>query len=115
MSWKITPRIAAELIAHEGIVREAYKDSVGVWTWSIGVTDASGHLVGRYKDNPQSLERCFEIFEWLLRTRYLPAVQEAFAGHELKEHELGGALSFHYNTGAIHLPARGANVITRKA
>lgn len=101
MSWKITPRIAAELIAHEGIVREAYKDSVGVWTWSIGVTDASGHHVQRYKDNPQPLARCLQIYEWLLRTRYLPPVQRAFAGHDLSENELGGALSFHYNTGAI--------------
>ena len=101
MSWTITPRIAAELIAHEGIVREAYKDSVGVWTWSIGVTDKSGHLVGRYKDDPQPLERCLEIYEWLLRTRYLPSVQAAFAGHDLTENQLGGALSFHYNTGGI--------------
>ena len=97
----LTPRIAAELIAREGLVREAYRDTAGVWTWSVGVTDTSGHLVERYRDNPQTVERCLEIYLWLLRTRYLPAVLEAFAGHDLAENELGAALSFHWNTGAI--------------
>ena len=102
MSWKITPNIAAELIAHEGLVREAYRDVVGIWTWGIGVTSASGHKVyPRYVDNPQTLKRCFEVFEWLVRTKYLPPVQAAFAGHTLSEAELGAALSFHYNTGGI--------------
>ena len=102
MSWKITPKIAAELVAHEGIVLEAYKDSVDVWTWSVGITSASGHKVWpRYVDNPQTPARCLEVYEWVLRTNYLPAVQEAFAGHTLTEAQLGGALSFHYNTGGI--------------
>ncbi|WP_068070858.1 lysozyme [Novosphingobium lentum] len=98
----ITPRIAIELIAHEGIVREAYRDGGGVWTWSVGITDASGHaVVPRYKDNPQSLAHCLGVFLWLLRTRYLPQVLAAFGAHALTEAELGAALSFHWNTGAI--------------
>ena len=56
MSNIITVKIAQEIVSHEAIVREAYKDSVGVWTWSVGITNASGHKVfPRYKDNPQSL------------------------------------------------------------
>ncbi len=102
MSWEITSKIAGELIQHEGLVREAYKDSVGVWTWSVGVTSSSGHKVyPRYKDNPQPLKRCFEVYEWLLRTKYLPPVQRAFDGRTLTESQLGAALSFHYNTGGI--------------
>lgn len=97
----ITPRIAAELIAHEGIVTEAYRDSVGVWTWSVGITDASGHRVGRYRDQPQPLHRCLEIYLWALQNRYLPAVLDAFGPIRPKEHELAAALSFHWNTGAI--------------
>jgi len=98
----LTPRIAIELIAHEGIAREAYKDSVGVWTWSVGVTDASGHSVfPRYKDQPQPLEHCLGVYLWLLRTRYLPPVLTAFGSHEPTEAELAAALSFHWNTGAI--------------
>lgn len=97
----ITARIAAELIAHEGIVLEAYKDSVGVWTWSVGVTDASGHRVGRYRDAPQPLSRCLQVYLWLLRTRYMPPVLAAFGDRPPQEHELAAALSFHWNTGAI--------------
>lgn len=98
---KITAQMAAELLSHEGLVREAYKDSVGVWTWSVGITDASGHKVGRYKDNPQPIERCLEVYIWALETNYLPAVLDTFKGVELTEEELTAALSFHYNTGAI--------------
>ncbi len=97
----ITPRIAAELIAHEGIVREAYLDSVGVWTWSVGLTDASGHKVARYRDNPQTLSHCLAVFVWALRRNYLPAVLEAFGSYQPQEHELAAALSFHWNTGGI--------------
>ena len=99
---ELTPRIALELIAHEGIVTEAYRDSVGVWTWSVGVTDASGHTVfPRYKDRPQPLEHCLGVYLWLLREKYLPPVLAAFGRHDPSEAELGAALSFHWNTGAI--------------
>lgn len=97
----LTKRALIELVSHEGIVKEAYKDSKGIWTWGIGVTDASGHKVGRYIDNPQSIKRVVEIFKWLLETQYLPDVLEAFKGVQLNEHQLAAAVSFHYNTGAI--------------
>lgn len=97
----LTKRALLELVSHEAIVLEAYKDSKGIWTWGIGVTDKSGHRVGRYKDNPQSLKRVIEIFKWLVEKNYLPDVLEAFKGHTLSENELAAALSFHYNTGAI--------------
>lgn len=98
---RLTPRVALELISHEAIVPEAYRDSVGVWTWGVGVTNASGHDVSRYVDNPQSIERCLEIYLWLLRTNYIPAVEQAFSGHTLTEAQFAAALSFHYNTGKI--------------
>ena len=102
MSFEITTKVAQEIASHEGLIREAYKDSVGVWTFSIGITNASGHQVyPRYKDNPQTLKRCLELYVWLLETNYAPTVQHVFAGFDLQEHEFGGALSFHYNTGAI--------------
>lgn len=97
----LTPRIAAELISHEGIVPEAYKDSIGVWTWGVGITDASGHTVGRYIDNPQSIEKCLEIYLWSVREKYLPKVLRAFEGVHLTEAQIAAALSFNYNTGAI--------------
>lgn len=98
---KLSKRTLLELVSHEGIVKEAYKDSKGIWTWGIGVTNASGHNVNRYKDNPQTLKRVIEVFEWLVRVKYLPDVEDAFEGFPLTEAQLAAALSFHYNTGAI--------------
>lgn len=100
-SSDITERVAMELIQHEAIVQEAYKDSQGIWTWGVGVTSASGHSVERYKDNPQPLAKCLAIYVWLLREKYAPAVRQAFSGRELTEAQFAAALSFHYNTGAI--------------
>jgi len=97
----LTVRGASEIIEHEAIVFEWYKDSKGVGTWGIGVTDKSGHNVDRYKDNPQTLDRVLEIYIWLLKTGYMPDVLKAFSGFPLNEHQLSAALSFHYNTGAI--------------
>ena len=97
----LTTRICLEVAAHEAVIRQAYKDSVGVWTWSVGITSASGHKVERYIDNPQPLRKCLDVWIWLMQEKYLPAVLEAFRGHELTEAQLGAALSFHWNTGAI--------------
>lgn len=98
---QVTEKTMLEIIEHEGIILEMYKDSVGVETWGVGVTDKSGHDVTRYKDNPSTLQRALEVYEWLLRTRYLPAVLAAFKPYPLTEHELAAALSFHWNTGRI--------------
>ena len=98
---QLTARVVLEVATHEAIVREAYKDSKGIWTWAIGVTDASGHAVLRYKDQPQTLEHCIAVSVWLMKNKYLPAVLEEFKGHKLTEAQLAAALSFHYNTGRI--------------
>lgn len=97
---KITPRVALELASHEGLVRQAYKDSVGVWTWSIGITNASGHNVDRYIGKPQTLERCLEIYVWALE-KYADDVRKVFKDKPLNEHQFAAAVSFHYNTGGI--------------
>lgn len=101
----LSERILLELAEHEGLVLEAYKCSAGVLTWAFGVTAASGHRVLRYDTTRggqrSTIERAVEIFEWLLRDKYLPQVQIAFKGRELTEAQLAAALSFHWNTGAI--------------
>jgi lysozyme len=99
---KLTARIAKELISHEAIVREAYLDSKNVWTWSVGITNASGHEVyPAYLDKPQSIRLCLEVYIERLKKKYIPGVDAAFAGHSLTEAQYGAALSFHFNTGAI--------------
>lgn len=94
---ELTPRVVAYVASEEGLCKEAYKDSKGIWTWALGVTNDSGHQVyPRYKDNPQTLERCFEVSVWLLKEKYLPTILK---GPELNEAQLAAALSFHWNSG----------------
>lgn len=97
---KLTKNIVLEVASHEAIVRQAYKDSVGKWTWSVGLTSATGHNVERYIDKPQAIEHCLSIYIWAL-DRYAREVDEAFAPKKLTEEQKAAALSFHWNTGAI--------------
>lgn len=97
----LSEKMLLEIAEHEGLVLEAYLDSVNVWTWGFGVTDKSGHLVGRYRGKRSTVVRAIEVYEWLLREKYLPEVIAAFRGRELTEAQLTAALSFHWNTGAI--------------
>lgn len=100
MTNPITYRTALEIAYHEAIVRQAYKDSVGVWTWSVGLTSATGHDVTRYIGKPQTLEHCLVIYVWALNN-YADAVRKAFAGTPLTEAQFAAALSFQWNTGSI--------------
>lgn len=96
---KIDYQVALEVASHEAIVRSAYKDTKGIWTWSIGLTNSSGHNVERYIDKPQTLEHCLRIYVWALE-KYANDVRKAFT-KPLSQAQFAAALSFHYNTGAI--------------
>lgn len=91
---------ALEIASHEAVVRQAYKDSGGVWTWSVGLTSACGHDVTRYIGRPQTMEHCLRIYAWALE-KYADDVREAFRGHTLTKAQFAAALSFHWNTGGI--------------
>lgn len=97
---KVDYDIALEVASHEAIIRRAYRDSQNVWTWSVGLTNATGHNVERYIGKPQSLEHCLAVYVWALE-RYAQAVREAFKGTLLTKAQFAAALSFHWNTGAI--------------
>lgn len=101
----LSERMLLEIAEHEGLVLEAYRCSAGVLTWGFGVTNASGHRVERYDTQNggqrSSIERAVEVFEWLLRTKYVPEVRRAFGRTALTEAQLTAAISFHWNTGAI--------------
>lgn len=102
MAHALTANIAMELISHEAIVTEAYRDSGGIWTWGIGITNRSGHIVHpRYLDRPQTLRHCLDVFADVVRTTYLPVVARVFADYPLTEAQVGAALSFQYNTGGL--------------
>lgn len=98
---EIDEQSALEIVFHEAIIRQAYKDSKNIWTWGPGITSASGHSVERYIGNPQPMERVLEVYLWLLRTKYVPEVLEAFEGTTLTRAQFTAAVSFHWNTGAI--------------
>jgi lysozyme len=101
MADLLTPRAACEIVSHEAIVQEWYLDSSNIGTWGVGVTNASGHRVDRYKNNPATIEECLAVYCWLLRNRYIPDVMHAFGSHQPTEWQFAAALSFHYNTGAV--------------
>lgn len=92
--------VALEVASHEAIVRQTYKDSVGINTWSIGLTNKSGHNVDRYIGKPQTLEHCLAVYVWALED-YAERVRRAFHGFSLSKNEFAAALSFEWNTGSI--------------
>lgn len=92
--------VAMEVASHEALIRQTYKDSVGVLTWCVGMTNATGHTVQRYIGNPASLQHCMNIYAWALGN-YAAGVYRAFAGHKLTKAQFAAALSFHWNTGKI--------------
>lgn len=96
----LTYKMALEVACHEAIVRQAYLDSQENWTWSVGLTDESGHRVERYINNPQPLEHCLAVYVWALNN-YAKKVRAEFDSHSYTEEQFAAALSFHWNTGAI--------------
>lgn len=97
---KVDYDIALEVASHEAIIRQAYRDSVSIWTWSVGITSKSGHNVERYIGKPQTLEHCLAVYVWALE-KYADDVRAAFKGYSLTKPQFAAALSFHFNTGAI--------------
>lgn len=92
--------VAMEVASHEAIIRQTYKDSVGKLTWSVGMTNATGHTVERYISKPAPLFQCLSIYVWALKN-YSSAVLRAFKGYPLTKEQFAAAMSFHWNTGAI--------------
>jgi len=101
VAGSVTMRVVLETVEHESIVQEAYKDSVGVWTWSVGLTAASGVDPLPYKDKPAPLSTCLKASVERMRNKYGPEVTKAFKGRALTESQFAAALSWHWNTGAI--------------
>ncbi len=83
---------------HEGVVLRAYRDAVGVWTIGAGLTAASGVVVPK-AGTVITAEEASRLLSLALRRNYEPAVRKAMPG--AKQHEFDGAVSFHFNTGAI--------------
>lgn len=100
MAMKVSLAGAMEIIGHEAIVLSRYRDSKGIWTIGVGHTASAG------KPNPAtfkgslSAKEAFDLFRRDL-ARFEGRVNRAFKV-PLRQHEFDAAVSFDFNTGAIH-------------
>ncbi|MGR3273357.1 glycoside hydrolase family protein [Thalassococcus profundi] len=88
----------AFLERHEGVVLKAYRDPVGIWTIGAGLTAASGVVTPRSQMKITKAE-AGRLLGLALGRNYEPAVARTMPG--ANQHEFDGAVSFHFNTGAI--------------
>ncbi|WEK48510.1 MAG: peptidoglycan-binding protein [Candidatus Kaistia colombiensis] len=95
---EISPAGLEQLVAEEGEVLRAYRDVAGVWTIGVGLTAASGVVTPRAGMVITKAESR-RLLAGALRRRYEPGVEAAMPG--APEHAFDGAVSFHFNTGAI--------------
>ncbi|MCB1470894.1 MAG: glycoside hydrolase family protein [Rhizobiaceae bacterium] len=77
---------------------KAYRDPVGVWTIGSGLTAASG-VIKPKAGMTISRDQARDLLASALRRNYEPAVEKAMPA--ARQNEFDGAVSFHFNTGAI--------------
>ena len=90
---------AAFLAAHEGVVTKAYRDVAGVWTIGVGHTAAAGPprpVAGMTISREQA--RAILAADLL---KFERRVERALGG-AIGQEAFDGAVSFDFNTGAIH-------------
>jgi lysozyme len=86
------------LEAHEGVVLTAYRCPAGKWTIGAGLTAASGVIAPRAGMTITRAEAS-RLLKLALARNYEPAVRQAMG--PVPQHAFDGAVSFHFNTGAI--------------
>lgn len=84
--------------AHEGVVLTAYRCPAGKWTIGAGLTAASGVVTPRAGMIITRAEAS-RLLKLALARNYEPAVRQAMGA--VPDHAFDGAVSFHFNTGAI--------------
>jgi len=103
---RTSQRGAAFIAAEEGLVPAVYRDAVGVLTWGIGHTRSAGdpdpHSMspGMPSNVDAVIKEAMRVFDEDLK-KYEREVIDAF-GPNLKQHELDGLVSWHFNTGGAH-------------
>jgi lysozyme len=92
----------AFIAAHEGVVTRAYRDPAGIWTIGVGHTAAAGAPVPK-KGLTISRQAALDLLAADLPL-YETAVASALGardGSATRQSAFDGAVSFHFNTGAI--------------
>ncbi len=82
----------------EGVVLRAYRDVAGVWTIGAGLTAASGVITPK-AGMVITRAQASALLARALSENYEPAVRKAMPPAD--QQEFDGAVSFHFNTGAI--------------
>lgn len=99
MTRTVSPKGRKFLYAHEGVVKKAYRDAVGVWTIGAGLTAASGVIVPKAGMVITDAEND-RLVDLALQRNYIPRVLKAL-GASTSQHALDAGASFDYNTGKI--------------
>ena len=94
-----SPRGIDYLESIEGVVLKAYRDPVGIWTIGGGLTAASGVVTPR-AGMVISRKEASRLLALALKRSYEPRVRKTLGNVE--QHAFDGAVSFDWNTGAIH-------------
>lgn len=100
MAMKVSLQGAMEIVAHEAIVLTTYKDSKAVPTLGVGHTKSAGGIDPAKFTGKLKVQEAFDMFRADL-AKFEKRVNAAFKV-PLKQHEFDAAVSFDFNTGAIH-------------
>lgn len=99
MATTLSQKGIATLNLLEGCPLKAYRDVGGVWTIGAGLTAASGVIRPKMGMTITQAE-ADRLLQAALDQKYIPSVLKVM-GASCKQNVVDGAVSFHYNTGAI--------------
>ena len=103
---KISDKGLEALIAEEGEVLRAYRDTAGIWTIGVGLTKASG-VIDPKPGMTITKEKSRALLRAALAQIYEPEVERTMSvadGAKVRrptQSEFDAGVSFHFNTGAI--------------
>ena len=101
---KTSKRGALEIMSHEAIVLNRYRDTKGIWTIGVGVTKAARALINPVKFFGQvTVDQAYDMFIDIL-PKYERYVDKALAGRKVEQHEYDALVSLAYNAGNIAKP-----------
>lgn len=98
MARSISAAGLEQIILEEGEVLRAYRDIAGVWTIGVGLTAASG-VVTPVRGMVITRAESRALLARAIERNYAPAVNKVMP--LATQTEFDGALSFHFNTGAV--------------
>lgn len=99
MATTMSQKGVAALNYLEGCPLKAYRDVAGVWTIGAGLTAACGVIVPK-AGMVITQAQADRLLKEALESKYIPAVLKRM-GRNQSQHVIDGAVSFHFNTGAI--------------